>query len=246
MLRQILRKFRAIRSLSLAIAGVVIPLVVAGCHYGADHDKGGGQEIVSLTFWLQFNPLVYQNSTWGDPPQIAIWLRNQADQSIRIVTVTYRTAACDWIGKVECSVALPYWVTFYNRQTQTKGPPKWDSPLPDAITCATLKAELVKEIGVYRGTRWEYFIEVNVSGDFNPSFPRFSRDGLSDTYGNGQPSLVYHGWIEADKGSKSKPVLLGRTDQYEPVAHIINDVEGITTAKKLLDRIYVSCRRKQR
>jgi len=225
----------------------VIPLVVAGCYYDTDsgHEKDSGQETVVLTFELQLNPLVYQDSTWGDPPQIAIWLRNQADQSIHTVMVTYRTAVCDWIGKVECSVALPYWVTFYNRQTQTKGPPKWDSPLPDAITCATPKAELVKNIEVSRGTRWEYFIEVNASGDFNPSFPRFSRDGLSDTYGNGQPSLVYHGWIEAVEGSTNQPELLGRTDQYAPVDHIINDVEGITTAAKLLSKINVSCRKKQ-
>ncbi|OHB54646.1 MAG: hypothetical protein A2173_06220 [Planctomycetes bacterium RBG_13_44_8b] len=247
MLRQIWRKFRAIRSLSPAITGVVIFIIVAGCHNDKDSgfNEGSSEKTVSLTFELVLNPLVYQNSAWGDPPQIAIWLRNQADQSIRTVTVTYRTAACDWIGKIECSVALPYWVTFYNKQTQTKGPPTWDSPLPDAVTCATPKAELIKGIEVSGGTRWEYFIEVNVSGDFNLNFPRFSSDGVSDTYGNGQPSLVYHGWIDSAKGSITQPQLLGRTDQYAPVDNIINDMEGITTAAKLLNKIYVSCRVKQ-
>ncbi len=226
---------------------ILAVIFAVSCHWNpckqqaADDDNQG---TVVLAFQLELNRQVYENSTWGDPPQLAIWLRNQADQSIRTVLVTYRTATCDWIGKVECSVALPYWVTFFNKQTGTQGPPRWDSPAADAVTCATPIASLAAAVEVPRGTRWRYFVEINVSGDFNISFPSFSAEGFSDRYGNGQPSLVYHGYIEATDGSASWPELLGRTEQYEPVDYLIAELEGITSAKNLLKKVYVSCKEK--
>ncbi len=122
-----------------------------------------------------------------------------------MVQVTHRTAACDWEGKVECCVALPYWVTFYNRQTGAGGGPTWENPAVNAITCATPRTQLVTDIEMPRGTCWKYFVEVNASGDFNAAFPRFSQAGFSDRYGNGQPSVVYQGRIEATAGTTSRP-----------------------------------------
>lgn len=235
------------KNLPFALLSILVVVCVGGCRWDSGSKAAQGnrkQEAVLLTFQLELNPQVYQDSTWGDPPQLALWLRNQADRSIRTVLVTYRTAVCDWIGKVECSVALPYWVTFYNQQTGTHGPPTWDRPVADALTCASPKASLATAIEVPRGTRWEVFVEVNVSGDFNRDFPSFSKEGFSDRYGNGQPSLVYHGYIEATDGSTCQPELLGRTDQYEPTDHIVTEVDGITTAGQLLKRVNVSCREK--
>jgi hypothetical protein len=233
------------RNLLFDLFAVFILFCLESCHRNSESkstDSMQKQETVLLTFHLELNPWIYQNSTWGDPPQIAIWMQNLKDRSIRTVLVTYRTAVCDWIGKVECSVALPYWVSFYNRQTGTKGPPTWDNPVADALTCATPGASLKTAIEVPRGTQWEVFVEVNVSGDFNVDFPNFSKEGFSDGYGNGQPSLVYRGFIEAIDGSASQPELLGRTDQYEPTDHIITDLDGITTASQLLQKVFVSCR----
>jgi hypothetical protein len=198
---------------------------------------------VSLTFQLDLNREVYEDSAWGDPPQMAIWLRNETDGSVRTVAVTHRTAACDWEGKVECSVALPYWVGFHNQETGTQGPPTWDRPAADAITCATPRAAMTVCTDVPYGTQWEYFVEVNVSGDFNTSFPRLSADGRPDRYGNGQPSLVYRGRIEAMEGRTSHPELTGRTDQYEPTQNLIEDTGGITNAGQLVDSFVVSCQK---
>ncbi len=196
---------------------------------------------VTLRFALELNPHVYQDSMWGDPPQLAIWLESEADGSIQMVRVTHRTAACDWDGKVECCVALPYWLAFYNRQTGAKAGPTWENPAVNAITCATPRAQLTADIDVPHGTRWKYFVEVNVSGDFNAAFPRFSQEGLSDRYGNGQPSLVYQGQIEAAAGATSRPELIGRTDQYDPVEELNDDLHGITTARNLIRHLEVSC-----
>jgi hypothetical protein len=226
----------------LAVAGAAC-LVAAGCGQsptvGASGDSPPG--LVTLTFRLALNTRVYQDSMWGDPPQLAIWMRSPQDQDVRMVAVTYRTAAGDWEGKVACPVALPHWVACYNRQTGTVRPPTWDHPAPDGITCATPRAELVRTVRVPAGTRWEYFVEVNASGDFNSDYPRMSEEGLSDTYGNGQPSLVYAGTIDAVPGAASQPELVGHTDQYKPIHQITDDLGKITTARELLRSVQVSC-----
>lgn len=232
------------KNLPFALLNIFVVFCLGSCRWNSASkavQNDSQQDTVLLTFQLELNQQIYQDSTWGDPPQLALWLRNQADRSIRTALVTYRTAVCDWIGKVECSVALPYWVSFYNRQTGTKGPPTWDNPVADALTCATPRASIVISVEVPRGSRWEVFVEVNVSGDFNRDFPSFSNEGFSDRYGNGQPSLIYRGFIRATDGSTSEPVLLGRTDQYVPTDQINTQMDGITTAARLLKKIKVSC-----
>ena len=246
--RQIYHRYGMYKNLLFVLLNIVVLVCLGSCRWNsgskAAHGKHQQEEMVLLTFHLELNPQVYQDSTWGDPPQIAIWLKNQKDQSIRTVMVTLRTAICDWVGKVECSVALPCWVAFYNRQTGTKGPPTWDNPVTEALTCATPKASLSTAVEVPRGTRWEVFVEVNVSGDFNVNFPSLSNEGFTDRYGSGQPSLVYRGYIEATDGSTAQPELWGRTDQYEPTGQIITDLDGITTASQILRKVFVSCREK--
>jgi len=218
--------------------------VIAGCAgtTSAPTDQDS-DDTVTLTFRLELNPRVYEDSLWADPPQLAIWLVNEADGSIRTVRVTHRTAAGDWVGKVECSVALPCWVSFYNRETGTQGPPTWEHPAVDAVTCATPRANLMAQVEVPRGTQWTYYVEVNVSGDFNAAFPRMTDAGETDRYGNGQPSLIYRGHIDATAGATSRPQLMGRTNQYAPTDTISEDLMGITTARDLLREIAVSCTR---
>ena len=227
------------RTPSLFVALAVA--AVAGCDKSPSPQSGPGRdEPVTLVFHLELNPEVYQDSLWADPPQLAVWLENEADETIQMVKVTHNTGANYWVGKVECSVALPFWVTFYNKQTGTEGPPTWDHPAPDSITCATPKTELTAEATVPGGTRWTYYVEVNVSGDYNATFQRMSMTAGSDRYGNGQPSLIYRGFIDATPGSTSRPELIGRTDQYMATGQIDEDLTGITTAKELLREITVS------
>jgi hypothetical protein len=206
-----------------------------------DKTKIGKESTVNLAFHIDLNEKIYESTPYGNPPQMAIWLRNQEDGSVRTVMVTYRMGAGDWKGKTTCSICLPYWISCHNRQTGASGPPTREHPVPDAITYATPKDQLIVNTSVPKGTRWRYFIEVNVSGDFNTDFPKQSSDGRSDRDGNGQPSVVYGGTIEAVSGMTSKPVVLGRTDQYEPVVKLTKNTEGITTALELLSTLTVSC-----
>ncbi|MEJ2705211.1 MAG: hypothetical protein P8Z79_22450 [Sedimentisphaerales bacterium] len=201
----------------------------------------GAKASVDVAFQIDLNKQVYQASTYGHPPQMAIWMQNRENHGIRTVMVTHRMGACDWGGQVQREVALPYWVGFYNRQTGTAGPPTKEHPAPDALTYATPKEHLIIHASVPEGSRWSYFIEVNVSGDFNAAFPKESQDGRTDRNGNGQPSLVYGGTIEAIKGTMSRSDVLGHTGQYEPVTQLVRNTEGMTTALELLKRITVSC-----
>ena len=228
-------------ALRRALVGGLAIVLVGSCHNREVTEPAS--ETVTLVFDVELNQRAYEDSTWGDPPQLAIWLVNEADQNVRTVAVTHRTGACDWEGKVECAVALPCWVGFYNRETGTKGPPTWDHPAADAITCTTPRAMLSATGQVRRGSRWAYYVEVNVSGDYSVHFPSMTDEGYSDRYGNGQPSLVYRGSIEATEGAQSEPVLVGRTDQHEPVSELSEDLDEITTARELLKRIQVSCKR---
>ena len=207
----------------------------------ADSANDRQKSTVDVTFQIELNERIYQATTYGNPPQMAVWLQNQEDRSIRTVMVTYRMGAGDWKGKTTCSVALPYWVSFYNRQTGTSGPPTREHPAPDAITYATPKNTLFVNASVPEGSRWDYFIEVNVSGDFNADFPKKSTDGRTDREGNGQPSLIYGGNLKAVKGTVSQPVVVGRTDQYEPVVKLTESTEGVTMALELVNTLTVSC-----
>jgi len=89
-------------------------------------------------------------------------------------------------------------------------------------------------------SKWSYFIEVNVSGDFNDSFAAEAKDGKRDRNGNGQPSIVYKGQIIAMPGQSNRPVLIGRTDQFESVSSVNPDLEGISDAKDLFAKVEVS------
>ena len=195
-----------------------------------------------LRFSLKLNQRVYEASDWGDPPQFAIWLENADSSKIRTVWVTYRTGTGNWVGKVECPVSLPYWVSRYNRETQTSGPPTPHKAVVDAVTGATPKHDFTVPAEVPAGSRWKYFIEVNVSGDFNINFPSVRANGAPDPQGNGQPSLIYQGQIEAVDVAYNIPKLIGRTEQWQSVDYIIEELEGITTAKNLFSKIEVSCR----
>ena len=111
-----------------------------------------------------------------------------------------------------------------------------------AVTGATPKHDLTVQIQVPPGSLWWYFIEVNVSGDFNTAFPALQQSGAPDPQGNGQPSLIYKGQIKVQPGAQDSPKLIGRTDQYLPLDHIISDLTGITDARELLTNIEVNCR----
>jgi hypothetical protein len=195
---------------------------------------------VALEFSLSLDPQVYAQSNYKKPPQFAIWIEDAAGEKIRTVWVTEKTGAGNWGGKTVRPVSLPYWASRWQKETGRSGDPTPDNPAADAVTGATPKQDLTCRTEVPAGTKWNYFIEVNVSGDFNDSFAAVSKDGKQDRNGNGQPSIVYKGQITALPGQHSEPKLKGRTDQFEDVNSIISDMEGISNAKDLFSEIEIT------
>ena len=204
-------------------------------------DKGP----VKLRFTFDQDRQVYEESDYGEPPQVAIWIEDLSDGSIRTVYATYRTATGDFYGKVECEVSLPFWIAAYRREFGAEGFPTPRDTAPDAITAATSREMTVSaEIEAARGKSYVYFIEMNVAGDFNAAFPLESADGRLDYHGNGQPSLIYSGHILAEPGDSASPEPYGRTDQYQYTGEVIRDLQGIDSAFECLKNIQVFCTEK--
>ena len=204
-------------------------------------ETANNAEQVKLKFALKLNPDIYTKSHYKKPPQFAIWIQEGTQGKPRTVWVTSKTGTGDWGKNVVRTTSLPYWVSRWNLQTKSSSYPTPENPVINALTGATPKVDFTTEATVPANNRWNYFIEVNVSGDYNDAFPISQKDGKRDRQGNGQPSIIYKGQITSSPGRKNTPELIGRTKQFENVKNIITDLEGITTAKKLFSKIEVSC-----
>jgi len=196
---------------------------------------------VVLKFSLKLDPDVYGKTRYKKPPQFAVWLESVPEGTIRTVWVTRKTGTGDWGANTTRPVSLPYWVSRWNIETQIQGLPAPDNPVADAVTGATPKGDFSVEVVVPAKSVWNYFVEANVSGDYNDTFPAEGKDGTKDRNGNGQPSVVYRGKIASAPGRQSVPGLIGRTDQFENVKEVNPDLDGITTARGLFYLIQVSC-----
>ena len=193
-----------------------------------------------LNFSLDINKTIYQKTNFGDPPQLAIWIKDPESKITRTVWVSHRAGKNDWKGKVECPVALPFWqaqtvISKRHSDDQRKKIVSIDAPSGATPVAGRFSAD----IKVPRESEWEYYIEVNVSADYNHSFPYWSKEGLPDSEANGQPSLVYAGRIKADGISSNIPELIGRTQQRRAVDSLSAELEGITSAKRLIENIEV-------
>ena len=196
---------------------------------------------VYLIFSFTVDPKVYSQSKYKKPPQIAIWLEQSEHKKIQTVFVTEKTAQGAWGKNITRPISLPYWVNRWNLETQTQGDPSPKQPAIDAVTAATPKQAKRITRAVPAGSSWNYYIEVNVSGDYNETFPEVSPDGKRDTHGNGQPSIIYQGKISATPGQSNVPHLIGRSDQFKRSKNLMNDLKGITTANDLLGSIKIYC-----
>jgi len=97
------------------------------------------REYVEVSFSLVLNWTVYQKSLWGDPPQFAIWISNEAKNEVITVAVTHRTAMNDWIGKPSCPVSLPIWGLQTKKSSSSTNNIRLNNVQVDAISGASFK-----------------------------------------------------------------------------------------------------------
>jgi len=190
-------------------------------------------DTIFLSIRLTLDQKVYDYTDYGEAPQIAIWMEEAGTGRIRTLFVTHRTAKGEWHGKIECPVSLPYWVSRYMKETGASGAPSHKSPLPDALSGATPQKDFHLEIPFQKGSQWSLFIEVNASGDYNRVFPSMLDNGVPDSQGNGQPSLVYKCDIQGIPNQTFIPRIAGRSLQMDATGQLIENLEGMDTAKKL-------------
>lgn len=196
----------------------------------------------TLLFTINQEQSVYERSDYGEPPQFAIWLEDKNTGSVKTVFVTHRTGKGDFEGKTECPVSLPAWIGAFRKETGRNDLPTMRKPAPDGITGATPKTpEFTINTIVVPGSEWNYYVEVNVSGDYTEVFSSIKYYGDLDTQGNGQPSIIYRGEITATPGNKSSPQLIGRTEQLYLSTEINPDLEGIKNARDVFSKISVTC-----
>ena len=217
---------------------LILTVALVGCLKSPESDNN----LKALEFHLTLDEDIYLDTIYGQTPQIAIWLENPENGQIRNVWVSHRTGKNEWVGKSYCDVSLPYWQSLNGRTKKDKLYKVLDDDEVHAFTMATPKNDFIKASAwVPKGSKWNYYIEINVSGDFNEIFTSRHPDGYPDLQGNGQPSIIYKGSILAVTGQKDVPEIIGRTEQWQPADEIIENIDEITTAGKLLKKVRVTC-----
>jgi len=201
--------------------------------------KNENEETVQFTIFQESR--VYEQSDYGEPPQFAIWLENKETGDIRTVFVTYRTATGDFKGKAECPVSLPIWIGAFRKETGRNDFPVPRRPAPDAVTGATPQTgEFKVNVHIPKESEWYYYVEMNVSTDYTREFPYY-HNGMIDSQGNGQPSIIYRGEISGISGEHSTPVLIGRSEQMYFSSEINPCLSGIENAKDVFISIKAVC-----
>ena len=198
------------------------------------------QELITpnnVLFEIHINEDNYRNTIFGESPQVSIWVEDVERKYLKNVYVTQRTWTDDWVGKVHCEVALPYWKSRLNLFNV-----KSDSFSDDVegVSSATSKSDIIKT-GAHldENIKWRYFIEVNISGDYNEFYRSYLHNGIPDTEGNGQPSIIYSGTLNLENGGHSLPELLGCTHQTAKIDSLVTDLSGITTARNIFEKIEI-------
>jgi len=191
----------------------------------------------NVSFEIEINEDNYRNTIFGESPQISIWAEDNDHNKFVNIYVTERTWKDDWVGKIHCEVALPFWNRRRKLFKLASDSLRYDI---EAVSSATSKNNQIST-GIYlnKNTNWQYFIEVNVSGDYNEFYKPFLENGTPDTEGNGQPSIIYSGIINFEKEDSSESEIIGRTHQTKITDSLIENLYGLTTAKNILNKIEI-------
>jgi len=200
---------------------------------------------VRIEFHIQQDTDLILFSDFGEPAQCAIWLEDPETHATQDVFVTRRAGRGEWDGKAECPAALPRWFHVFALASGTKGPPTREHPVPDGISQATPKGDRFScSVEVAAGRRQIIWVEVNLSGDYNATFPAADEtSGGIDTDCSGQPSLVYRTEFEAVPGFRVVPELYAYTVPRTRKGELCRDLAPITTAKEVYPSIEIRVER---
>jgi hypothetical protein len=217
----------------LLSGGILLIVVIAGILIA----RTWGKAVIQVD--IRQNMDIIHLSTFGEPPQFAIWLEDPATQDLVTVFVTHRVATGDWEGKADVPVALPQWSRLFTGESGSAG----RSDL--IITGATPKEDFFSVRAEVRpNSEWICWIEMNLAGDFNEAFPEFDIDNFyEDEFSRGQPSLLYRAEIKAVEDMVFTPVLTAQSVLSNGDVRVEPVSEGVTTARYVFDTILISISR---
>jgi hypothetical protein len=225
--RKIARNF-LIAALSVIVLISIVAVILIARTWGR----------TQLQIDIHQNKKIIHLSNFAEPPQFAIWLENPVSGELRSVFVTHRAGTGDWEGKANVPVALPLWFKLFKTNKPENG-----KKIPEmAISGATPKNDLFSvRVEVPPGSDWIMWIEMNLAGDFNDSYPEVDLKTLrEDEFSNGQPAIIYKALIKAIEGKSYKPDLVLQST-WEKGSVITGPVsDGITTARDVFDEMNIS------
>ena len=226
-----------LKNLKRRLSIILLSLVIfTGCFVLLAYSRTWGK--TEIEFKIHINEELVMQSVFGESPTFAIWLENQETKELQTIFVTNRAGVGDWEGKVAVPSALPKWDLVNAKERKQKDYSEGNvdavsgaTPQPGYFTCRT---------PVEPGSRWNCWIEMNLSGDYNEQYPEFDKETKqSDAWGTGQPALVYEAAIEAVDGNRVIPELIG-ISLMNSNGKIVKSLDGITTAKDVFDEITIS------
>ena len=224
------------RIIILLAGGLLITIIIAIMVVS----RTWGRTLIQID--IHQNKKIIHLSNFAEPPQFAIWLENPSTRELKTLFVTHRVSQSDWEGKANVPVALPLWYKLF-KGNKIKGEAGVKNKRSDlAITGATPKSDYFSiRAEVEPGTEWICWIEMNLAGDFNDSFPEIDLNTLrEDEFSNGQPALLFRADIKATEGLNFTPELVSQTTWLKGVVYVEPVSEGITTAKNVFDDIRIS------
>lgn len=195
-----------------------------------------------LEFLIHINEELVQQSVFGESPTFAIWLEDPESGETFTVFATRRVATGDWEGKKDVPMALPVW-SEVNQAELLRESGKVEAVHDDIIsTGATpLPGYFRSRVRIEPGSQWICWIEMNLAGDFNESYPQYDPETrIEDEFSTGQPSILYRVEIEANKDNVVIPVLQGMCLVNETGQAVVSPLEGITTASAVFDELSIT------
>jgi hypothetical protein len=234
---------------TLAILTAVISITVlalAGCS-GAPVAINSGDLAIEISqgeHWTHEMP-VFLFVKIKSPPQLAIWVEDEAGSYIDTLYVTEKTAKQTWLkapadstpkDEIRRPESLPVWTA---RKESAGG------LTPDSVTGATPKGSFTYAADTnLLPDRFYVYVEVNASLDFNEAYPEDAVPGAANysggEWGSGQPSLVYKTFVDTAQSDISLIMeIIGHGSPDGSSGNLFPSTNGFTTALSIVKDIIV-------
>nr|WP_299344892.1 hypothetical protein [Allomuricauda sp.] len=220
-----------------------------------------GQGAIELSFDLKAGEFYWY-------PQMAVWMEDMMGNHVETLYVTNATAKglffggrskenfkefdreSNQNGEYRRVNALPVW-SHKRGITYTDGMyvPTREQPLPEAISGATPSQNFYLTTATDFKKPFVLRMEINVAFDDNEYYSEFDfpEDEVfhSGTGQLGQPSLVYEAKIDFSKSNQYVVMqLIGRGHHSGKTGEIFDDLQTLTSAKQIAERVVVGINRR--